>query len=59
MVSIHRLEGRHLEGRQSTPWKVRVHREPLIIVKYFRTKREAKDFAARWAVDFDKWECQL
>lgn len=44
-----------LENRKSKPWQVRIRRQGKTIVEYFRTKREASDFAAKVEGDFNKW----
>jgi integrase len=44
-----------LEGRKSKPWQVRIRRKTRTVVEYFRTKREASDFAAKVEADFDRW----
>lgn len=49
MASIAKVEGR------AKPWKVRIRRKGHVIVEYFRTKREASDFAAKVEADWDKW----
>ena len=35
-----------LENSKSKPWQVRIRRQGKSLVEYFRTKREASDFAA-------------
>ena len=44
-----------LQDRKSKPWQVRIRRKGKSIVQYFKTKREASDFAAKVEADFDKW----
>jgi integrase len=44
-----------LENRKAKPWQVRIRRKNQTFVEYFRTKREAADFAAKVEADFDRW----
>ncbi len=44
-----------LKDRKGKPWQVRIRRKGKTVVQYFKTKREASDFAAKVEADFDKW----
>jgi hypothetical protein len=48
-----------LKNRKSKPWQVRIRRQGKSLVEYFRTKREASDFAAKVEADFEKWSRML
>lgn len=50
MASIRKLE----DGR-AKPWQVRIRRKGTDVTEYFRTKREASEFAAKVEADFDRW----
>jgi len=51
MASIRKLT----DGR-AKPWQVRITRKgQTLSPEYFRTKTEAKDFAAKVEADFDRW----
>ena len=47
---------RKLPGTPAKPWRVEIRRKGNSpISQYFRTKREASDFAAKVEADFDRW----
>jgi len=50
MASIRKLK----DGR-AKPWQVRIRRKNQSFTEYFKTKREAGDFAAKVEADFDRW----
>ncbi len=50
MASIRRLE----DGR-AKPWQIRIRRKGTDVTEYFRTKREASEFASKVEADFDCW----
>lgn len=49
MASIRKLKGR------SKPWQARIRRQGESITQYFRTRREAAEFAAQVEADFGQW----
>ncbi|NEX15769.1 MAG: site-specific integrase [Halochromatium sp.] len=53
MASIDKREGR------TKPWRVRIRRHDTSITEYFRTKREATEFAAKVESDFSRWSKML
>ena len=49
MASIRKLPNR------AEPWQVRIRRKGENITEYFRTKKEADEFAAKVEADFSRW----
>jgi integrase len=50
---------RKLQDRKSKPWQVRIRRKNQSFTEYFRTKKEAAEFAAKVEADFERWAKQL
>ena len=46
---------RKLDDRKAKPWQVRIRRQKTTVTEYFRTQREAREFAAKVEADFAKW----